>query len=163
MLVRNFHARSFSVPVDQVSRLVDGLAGSDDALWPTAHWPRMRFDRPLEVGADGGHGPVRYKIAGYVPGEWIRFQFTGSIGLVGFHEISVRPVGIEQAELSNLLVANVQGLGLLRWSLVLRPLHDVVIEEMLDRAEQAATGTVSNPVQWSPWVRFLRRVLGRAG
>lgn len=161
MRIRNFHARRLPATVGQVGRLVDALASPDDRLWPGGRWPRMRFDRPLAVGAIGGHGPVRYTVIGHLPGEWVRFQFTGSVGLAGFHEISVRPDGAGRAELSNLLVATSRGRGLLRWMLVLRPLHDVVIEEMLDCAEFAATGTVRDPVRWSPYVRLLRRVAAR--
>ncbi|UNO43730.1 DUF2867 domain-containing protein [Streptomyces sp. MST-110588] len=36
----------------------------------------MRFDRPLGVGAYGGHGPVRYRVSAYDPGRRIRFDFT---------------------------------------------------------------------------------------
>ena len=38
-------------------RLLDGLSAADDRLWPKDRWPAMRFDRPLKVGARGGHGP----------------------------------------------------------------------------------------------------------
>lgn len=161
MLVRNFHARSLPATPDQLGRLVDALASSDDPLWPVDHWPAMRFDRPIEVGADGGHGSVRYKVVGYIPGVWIRFQFNGSGGLVGFHEVTVRPDGPDRAELSHLLAATARGRELLRWALVMRWLHDVAIEEMLDRAEFAAAGMVRSPVRWSPYVRLLRRVMRR--
>ncbi|MCZ4557875.1 SRPBCC family protein [Rhodococcus maanshanensis] len=161
MLIRNFHARSLPATPDQLGRLVDALAGPDDPLWPVDHWPAMRFDRPLGVGADGGHGSVRYTVVGYIPGEWIRFQFNGSGGLVGFHEVTVRPDGPHHAELSHLLAATARGRELLRWALVMRWLHDVAIEEMLDRAEFATAGTVRDPIRWNPHVRLLRRVMRR--
>ncbi|MGW3967282.1 hypothetical protein ACWED2_46225 [Amycolatopsis sp. NPDC005003] len=37
-----------------------------------------------------------------------------------------------------------------------RPLHDALLEQLLDRAESAVTGRVERPVRWSPYVRFLR-------
>jgi len=45
----------------------------------------MEFDRTLGVGARGGHGPIRYFIEEYVPGESIKFRFTGPKGFNGFH------------------------------------------------------------------------------
>lgn len=161
MLVRNFHARSLPATPDQLGRLVDALAGPDDPLWPVDDWPAMRFDRPLGIGADGGHGQIRYTVVGYIPGEWIRFQFNGSGGLVGFHEFTVRPDGPDRAELNHLVAATGHGKALLRWALVVRWLHDVVIEEILDRAEFATTGVVRNPVRRSPYVRLLRRGMRR--
>jgi hypothetical protein len=161
VLIRNFHARSLPATREQIGGLVDALAGPDDPLWPTDHWPPMRFDRPLGVGAEGGHGAVRYTVVGYIPGEWIRFQFNGSGGLVGFHEVTVRPDGADRVELSHLLAAAGRGRALLRWALVMRWLHDACVEEMLDRAEFAATGAVRNPVRWGLHVRLLRRVMRR--
>ncbi|MDH6678729.1 hypothetical protein M2284_002942 [Rhodococcus sp. LBL1] len=161
MLIRNFHARSLPATPDEIGRLVDAVAGPEDLLWPVDHWPPMRFDMPLGIGADGGHGPVRYTVVGYTPGQWIRFRFNGSGGFVGFHELSVRPDGPDRTELSHLLTANAHGKDLLRWLLVLRPLHDALVEDLLDRAERAVAGTVHTPARWSPYVRRLRRILGR--
>ena len=62
MLVRNVHYRALSVPPADVAPLLDGLASPTDRLWPVEAWPRMRFDRPLQVGAQGGHGPIRYTV-----------------------------------------------------------------------------------------------------
>ena len=45
----------------------------------------MEFDRTLSVGARGGHGPVRYFVEEYVPGESIKFRFTAPNGFNGFH------------------------------------------------------------------------------
>jgi hypothetical protein len=48
----------------------------------------------------------------------------------------------------------------LGWPLAVRWLHDALIEDLLDNAELAATGTVRRPARWSPWVRMLRAHLG---
>jgi hypothetical protein len=68
-MICNVHQRSLAVPVAEAGFLIDGLAGPDDRLWPSDRWPAMRFDRPLGVGARGGHGPVRYAVGAYVPGR----------------------------------------------------------------------------------------------
>ena len=61
MQVRNIHERRISAPVIQVGALIDTLASKNDKLWPIHKWPAMRFDKDLEIGAKGGHGPVRVR------------------------------------------------------------------------------------------------------
>src|SRR5664280_1614566 len=74
-MVNNRHQRTLSARPAVVGQLIDGLAGHEDRLWPTEQWPAMCLDRPLGVGARGGHGPVRYCVEAYTPGEAIRFRF----------------------------------------------------------------------------------------
>ena len=85
MRVINVHERELLATPEQVGALIDSLASDEDALWPNHSWPRMAFDRPLCVGATGGHGPVRYFVGEYVPGQAIRFHFTGPKGFSGYH------------------------------------------------------------------------------
>jgi hypothetical protein len=83
--VLNVHERVLAAPLVEVGRLMGGLASPDDALWPRDRWPAMRFDRPLQVGAVGGHGSIRYTIEAYAPARSIRFRFTGPPGFIGYH------------------------------------------------------------------------------
>lgn len=152
MAVYNLHVRRLpSVDPD----LIDSLAGRADRLWPDKVWPAMRFDRPLGVGATGGHGPVRYQVVAYEPGHWVRFRFSGPRGFDGFHEFTVHRAD-KHAELHHLLAMTARGPARITWPLLWRPLHDALIEDSLDRAEQAATGTVRVPARWSRYVRLLR-------
>ncbi|MGI5219401.1 SRPBCC family protein [Nocardia sp. CA-290969] len=157
----NIHRRHFPVPESEVGALLDSLAGEDDALWPVHSWPPMLFDRPLGEGAVGGHGPIRYTVEYYVPGRWVRFRFTGPRGFHGFHEFTVRPTD-DGTELIDLLIMDARGPARLTWPLVFRWLHDACLEDSLDRAEQALTGTVAHPARWSLWVRLLRRIAAYA-
>ncbi|MBF6173688.1 SRPBCC family protein [Nocardia blacklockiae] len=156
MAVLNIHIRRFPGSVTEAGALLDSLAGEDDRLWPGDRWPPMRFDRPLGVGAVGGHGPVRYTVEEYEPGRRIRFAFNESRGLEGFHEFSVRPDGNTMVELRHLLVLRLRGRARLSWPLAIRWMHDACVEDAFDRAEQAVTGSVRRPVRWSPVVRALR-------
>ncbi|MEU6669228.1 hypothetical protein [Streptomyces sp. NPDC046727] len=63
-------ARSLPAKPAEVGALIDGLASENDRLWPKAPWLPMRLDRPLGSGTRGGHGPVRYRVAAYVPSVW---------------------------------------------------------------------------------------------
>ncbi len=161
MRVRNLHLRRLPVPPDRAGALIDGLASPADALWPADRWPAMRLDRPLAVGASGGHGPVRYTVAAYTPGRGVRFRFRAPRGFDGFHEFTAGPAHGGGAVLRHRLVIRAHGPALLTWPLVFRPLHDALLEDCLDRAEHALTGTVRAPARWSPYVRLLRAAAAR--
>ena len=92
MTTRNVHERVLSLTPAEVGAIVDSLASADDPLWPHDRWPPMRFDRPLTVGAIGGHGPIRYTVEEYEPGRMIRFRFTGPPGFHGGHGFVAEPV-----------------------------------------------------------------------
>ncbi|MBN2703304.1 MAG: hypothetical protein JXR23_03750, partial [Pontiellaceae bacterium] len=56
-----------------------------------------------------------------------------------------------------------KGKALLSWTLAIRSLHDALVEDALAQA-QASVGVAPVVRPWSPWVKFLRRVMsgGRA-
>ncbi|MER7014831.1 SRPBCC family protein [Saccharopolyspora sp. NPDC000359] len=162
MAVRNVHVRHLPVDEDTAGALIDSLAGPQDQLWPGQEWFPMRFDRPLGVGAEGGHGPVRYRITGYSPGRWIRFRFTAPRGFDGFHEYAVQRDG-DRTSLHHLLSIHARGPARITWPLLWRPLHDAALEDSLDRAELATTGAVREPARWSWWVRLLRGLVSARG
>jgi hypothetical protein len=162
MAVLNIHERRLACSHEVPGDLIDRLASEQDGLWPRRAWPPMRFDRPLAAGARGGHGPIRYTVTDYVPGRWIRFGFTGPRGFRGFHEFAVSRAG-DRPVLRHTLAMQLQGPARLSWPLVFRPLHDALVEDSLDCAEQAITGQAGKPARWSLYVRVLRRLLRRAG
>lgn len=157
----NLHTRRLSVPLEEVGPLIDSLAGDDDRLWARDLWPEMRFDRPLGVGAIGGHGPIRYAVVAYEPGRRIRFRFIAPRGFDGFHEFTAHPRGPGATDLHHLVSIRLRFPAWLTYPLMWRPLHDALIEDTLDRAEKCLMGTVGSPARWSPYVRLLRKVLAR--
>ncbi|MET9322582.1 SRPBCC family protein [Streptomyces sp. NPDC003038] len=155
MGVYNVHERLLAAKGSEVGELIDSLSGgAQDRLWPHASWSAMEFDRPLAIGAVGGHGPVRYTVTAYVPGTWVRFAFSGPRGFHGFHEFAVLPVDEERTVLRHTLAMRTTGICRLTWPLAWRPMHDACLEDSLDRAEAALTGTAPR-ARWSPYVRFL--------
>lgn len=155
--MRNVHERAIAASPGSVGEVVDSLSSQEDRLWPRSDWPAMRLDRPLGVGAAGGHGPVRYVVVGYEPGRSVTFRFTRPAGFDGHHRFVVS----ESAEGSKVslrheLVMTVTGIDRLTWPLFFRPLHDALIEESLDRAERAAGSHPDTPARRSLWVRALR-------
>lgn len=164
MGVYNVHRRHFAVSPEKAGELIDSWSGEGDPL-RTEGWPPTLFDRPLGIGADGGHGPVRYTVIDYVPGHLVRCRFNVPRGFHGWHEFAVHTEH-GGATLVHTLAMRLRGPGRLSWPLVFRRLHDAMLEDTLDRAEHELTGTVRSPARWSAYVRSLRRllrVLGLAG
>jgi hypothetical protein len=160
MIVLNIHERVLNTPVSKVAELLNGLASADDKLWPHDHWHRMKFDRPLAIDAIGGHGPIRYFVEAYEPGQSIRFRFIGPKGFLGCHGFEMEEVSNDKIKLRHVIDMRVTGWARLQWPLMIRPLHDALLEDALDRAELFVGG---QPAQhhWSLWVRLLRKVLLR--
>ena len=75
MRILNVHERQLRAPPAAVCVLLGRLGQKDDALWPIDQWLPMRLDRPLSIGAGGGHGPIRYVASDYQPPRRVRFEF----------------------------------------------------------------------------------------
>ncbi|HET8651871.1 MAG TPA: hypothetical protein VFM13_04775 [Gaiellaceae bacterium] len=157
-MIRNTHERVLDAPPAEIGTLIDGLASDGDRLWPKDRWPPMRLDGPLRVGVSGGHGSIRYAVSHYEPGRRVRFRFDPRLGLVGHHEFAAASRA-GRTTLRHTLVATPRGRMRIAWPLILRWLHDALIEDALDRAEGATTGTPVTKRRWSLWVRLLRAVL----
>lgn len=161
MAVVNVHRRRLVASLEHAEPLIDGLAGEEDRLWPTSRWPRMRFDRSLGAGAEGGHGPIRYTVTHYQPGRWVRFRFSRPPGFDGFHEYTVdRDDTGTGVLITHLLAMHPRKAARLTWPLVYRPLHNALIEDSLDRAASAMGQAVAEN-RWNPRVRALRWLLAR--
>ncbi|MHA7958454.1 SRPBCC family protein [Streptomyces sp. L500] len=158
MAVLNVHERRLPASPEQVGALIDGLAGADDPLWPSPAWPRMVLDRGLRVGSRGGHGPIGYTVAAYVPGQWVRFRFSAPRGFEGIHEFTVQPAEAGGAVLRHTIVVRLHGSARLWWPLAFRWLHDALLEECLDRAAHAFEPANSARARRTPWVRLLRHL-----
>lgn len=160
MKVVNLHGRVFPLPATRVGALLDSLASERDALWPQRFWPRMRFDRPLAVGARGGHGPIRYEVAAYVRSRAVVFRFLGPRGFDGFHAFEVAEEGGQATRVRHALEMRTSGLAALSWPLVYRPLHDALVEDAFTTAE-VSLGLAPRVVPWSWRVRGLRAFFTR--
>jgi hypothetical protein len=158
MKVLNVHECELPATSEQIGVIVASLASPTDILWPSHSWPRMAFDRPLGVGAVGGHGPVRYFVAEYLPERSITFHFTGPKGFDGFHRFEIIAVSHGSTMLRHTLQMNTHGPAILSWPLIFRPLHDALLEDSFACA-QASLGLVPQVRPWSRWVKGLRWLL----
>jgi hypothetical protein len=155
MKVENVHSRAFDRPPTEVGALINTLASDQDRLWPSEQWPAMKFDRSLEPGSCGGHGPIRYCVERFESGSLIRFRFTAPRGFDGYHEFSVVDSAPRGCRLSHMLKMEVTGPALLSWPLIFRPLHDALIEDSLTKA-QRSLGARTEAKRWPLRVRTLR-------
>jgi hypothetical protein len=89
------------------------------------------------------------------------FRFSWKLGIDGTHRFEVDDSqGV--TELRHVLEGRLESATAIRnWTLVVHPLHDAVLEDLLDRAELAVTGQVLQPARWSRRVRLLRRLMAR--
>ena len=158
--VLNIHERALPESPQRVSTLIDALSSPEDALWPNQSWPRMTFDRPLRVGADGGHGPIRYFVEAYIPGQRIRFRFSGPRGFDGHHEFAIVGSSAKSCVLRHTLEMITRGPALVSWPFVFRPLHNALIEDSLAVA-QASLGHTPRVQPWPARVRILRWLASR--
>jgi len=157
-MIRNIHERTFRADADRVGALIDTLASDDDRLWPRDRWPAIRFDRPLAVGAIGGHGPIRYVVSTYERGRSIRFRFTAPRGFIGWHGLDAVSLDGGGTRFVHALEMHAEGPARFTWPLAYRWLHDALLEDALDNAARAL-GEPSNSTRWSWYVRILRCIL----
>jgi hypothetical protein len=160
--VRNVHERVIPAGVAAVGRMIDTLGSTGDVVWPHERWPPMKLDRPLQVGATGGHGPIRYRVESYEPGRKVRFRFLSPEGFVGTHGIDVEDAGEGASKLRHVIEMRTVGIAVLNWSLIIRPLHDALLEDAMDKVE-GAFGGVKPPRAWSRRVVFLRWLVRKSG
>ncbi|MFE1875768.1 DUF2867 domain-containing protein [Streptomyces sp. NPDC059496] len=161
--VRNVHERIIPASADCVGALLDRVSAPDDPIFPTPVWPAMVLDRPLGVGADGGHGRVRYCVTAYVPGRSVRFDTTGGAMGQGYHRFDVEPLGTDRCRVVHVLELTMPVRRFLQWKMAIQPVHDTMIEEVFDNIERGALGrpphapTRRRPrallVNWLFWAR----------
>jgi len=157
MYIANIHERKISSPVNDIGALLDTISSYDDKMWPHENWPKIKFDRLLETGAIGGHGPVRYTVASYSPGKSIKFNFTKHFD--GYHELTLEKINETVSLIRHSIKAKTRGLETISWLLAIRPLHNALIEDLFDKVEMELSCNPP-PRSWGIWVKLLRRLPG---
>ena len=157
-MIRNVHDRVINAPLEPLGGLLDGLGQKGDRLWPSRSWPPMVLDRPLALGADGGHDGIYDYVSEYEPGRRVRVTFHPRTGIIGAHELGLDALDDERSRIRHVLIGRTSGAMRVMFPAAVEPLHDAVIEDLFDNAERETTGTVIRPATWSPRVRVLRRL-----
>lgn len=164
--IHNVHAREIGAPAPVVGEILDSVGSGHDRLWATDIWlaEPVVFDRPLGVGATGGHGSIRYSVVEHEPGRRVLFEFSPGGGLSGTHGFELEPLGPDRCRLTHTLEAQPS-----RWVRPVVPIligwHDAMVETALDRAELGATGSLERPTRIPLWLRLVNGTeiaIGRA-
>lgn len=167
MRVYNFHCRRIQAPIDAVGAVIDTLASDDDRLWPWEHFEPMKLDRPLQHGASGGHGPVRYTTVEYIPGRLAVFEFDATSGIMksfrGRHWFEAIAIDAKTTELRHMLWADIRGLMWLAWWVLVETMHDATVEAALAKAELATTGALSPRFALTARQKFWKAISGERG
>ncbi len=161
MKVINIHKREINQPKERVSKLLDTLSSKNDELWPKEKWPAMVFKKGLTEGAIGGHGPIKYSIIKYIPGKFIEFSFLKPDGFAGIHKFEISEIETELTEIKHTIKAILSGKGILTWYLAIKWLHDALLEDCLDKAENKFLNERVT-TKWSFWVSMLRNILRKS-
>ena len=158
MKVLNIHKRVINHPKEKVSELLETLSTKNDKIWPYEKWPVIKFRKGLVEGTNGGHGPIRYSIEKYIPKEFIQFKFSKPVGFNGIHKFEILELENGNTELKHTIDMDVVGKGLLTWIIAIRPLHNALLEDALDKVENQYISE-KRKTEWTIWVKFLRKIL----
>ena len=161
-MIVNVHERVLAAPVDEVGRLLDGMGGPDDRIWPSPQWVPLRLDGPVAVGARGGQGGAdHFVVEAHEPGRRVDLGLNPRIGLRGTASLVAEPLGPDTTLLRHDTRARPAGAMRLVWPLFLRWMHDACVEALLDRAQEAVGDPPAHPARHPPLVRVLRPLTER--
>jgi len=158
MKVINIHQRIIDQPKSNVVKVLNTLASKDDQIWPYEKWPRMKLDNRFNIGSKGGHGPIKYFVQKYLPGELWQFRFTAPKGFEGVHQLELFEIETSKTEIVHTIEMQVYGSAIISWTFFIRRLHDALIEDAFDKLQNHFDGK-NRVTSWSLWVRFWRKIL----
>jgi len=158
--VLNIHKRTINQPKDKVTELLKTLSTENDRIWPKEKWPEMKFKEGIQIGAKGGHGPIRYTTEKYNPNEIIQFRFSKPNGFNGIHKFEIKELDKEKTEIKHTIDMNTEGKGTLIWTFAICSLHNALIEDGFEKLENNFSDNRKS-TEWNIWVKFLRKQISK--
>lgn len=134
----NIHERVIESSPSTVWQWLIALGSAEDRVWPADRWPPLILSDGIIPGSKGGHGPIRYAVGSVVEGERVRFVFDSGWVDSGFHEFRLEEVPSGTKVVHELSVAD-PSIVVIHW---IMPLHDALLEDLLDQVEALAVGVV---------------------
>tara|TARA_R110002073_G_scaffold139232_2_gene289244 strand:+ start:21521 stop:22018 length:498 start_codon:yes stop_codon:yes gene_type:complete len=158
--VLNIHTRIIEQPKAQLADCLATLSKPNDNLWPSEQWPAMRFKKGIEVGAKGGHGPIRYTVEEYDPSKCIQFRFTNPKGFDGIHKLELKEITNNKTQITHTIAMKTSGKATFNWIFAIRALHNALIEDGFDKLENKFSKDTKRS-EWNWWVKLLRKQLAK--
>ncbi|MBI5284733.1 MAG: hypothetical protein HY874_06530 [Chloroflexi bacterium] len=128
----NYHARIIARPLDELYQRLARMGGGLDDVWPMAPVP-MKAEGALQPGVRAAHGPIRYELVAVENGCRIEWRFTME-HLHGRYEYTLSAMDAGTL-VENVIDGAVTGEMIGVWPSAVGPLHDWVLERILDRLE----------------------------
>jgi hypothetical protein len=153
--VCNVHQRDTAGPLAEATRLFNTLASPRDQVWPADRWPALRLDNGLAIGSAGGHGPIRYRVTDLTPGRRVRFAMQPASLVQGWHELTL--TGLPSGAVRWRHELQAEPITLLTRLIV--PLHDALLEDLLDQVQARLAGVPLQRRTLSRRVRLLRAII----
>jgi hypothetical protein len=91
--------------------------------------------------AKGGHNSIGYFVEEYTTVQSIQFRFTNPKGFNGFHRYEIVKSAQQSVLLRHTIEMTRKGFAFLTWPIIIRPLHDALLEDSLATA-QALPGKI---------------------
>jgi hypothetical protein len=156
MRVLNIHKRTLNQSKTKVVEIIKTLSTDNDRIWPKEKWPEIKFKGEIQIGAMGGHGPIKYTVEKYNPSEIIQFRFLKPLGFNGIHKFEIQELSSEKIEITHTIKMNTDVNGTFLWIFAIRSLHNALIEDAFDKLENNFT-EIHKSSKWNFWVKFLRK------
>jgi len=157
MKIINIHQREYNHPLSDLSKIFETLATDNDLIWPKEKWNPMILDNGLCVNSSGGHGIIRYYISRYEDRKLIEFRFVEPKEFVGIHCFELIPIADDRTIIKHTINAQLNVKGLILWYLVVKWLHDALLEDCLDKIENNLEQSNAK-TNYNPWVKILRKI-----
>ncbi|PID57285.1 MAG: hypothetical protein CR986_09135 [Ignavibacteriae bacterium] len=156
MKITNVHQREYNYPISKLSKILETLSTEKDLMWPKENWVPVILDNGLRVNSSGGHGRIRYYITKYEYGKLVEFCFTEPKEFVGKHYFELKKLNENKTKVKHTIDVELNLKGLILWNLIIKWLHDALLEDCLDKIENNLEKTnVKTP--HNAWVKFLRK------
>ncbi|WP_428829104.1 DUF3995 domain-containing protein [Corynebacterium doosanense] len=160
--LRNRHERITPGMGERSEDLVSGLAGSGDRVWPSQWWTPIRLDRGLQLGSEGGHGSVPYRVTELQPGRSVTFTFAQGFPLLSSHRLWFEALDDGKVRwVHDLDFAAPRTHRERLFQAWVIPLHDGLLEDLLDNTEREQGGCPPRPGISRRVLRWLDGVVER--
>lgn len=158
--IKNIHKRIINQPLEKVAAALATISTENDIVWPTENWPAMKFKNGIQVGAKGGHGPIRYSVEKYNPSEIIQFRFSKPVGFNGIHKFDLVEIAPQKTQINHTIDITTSLGATFSWFFAIRSLHNALIEDGFDKLENNFSNQ-KKKTEWNFWVKFLRKIIAK--